>query len=338
MRVLVTGGAGYIGSTLTRMLLERGYDVIVLDRLFFGIEPLREVLDEIKLVKDDIRWFDPNVLEGVDAVIDLAALSNDPAGELDPRKTYDINYKGRVRVAALAKRAGVRRYVYASTCSVYGSQEGLLDEGSPTRPLTAYAKANLMAEQEILNMHDRGFVAVSLRQATVYGYSYRMRFDLAVNGMVRALFSQGKIKVMRDGSQWRPFVHVRDTCEAFIKALEAEAELVNGEVFNVGSDDQNVQIFQLARMVAEACGRPFIYEWYGDPDRRSYRVSFRKAREVLGFKARFTIADGAREVWRALEGGLVDPDDPKTITVKWYKELLENPSAHPDVLLHGRVL
>ena len=280
MKVLVTGGAGYIGSTLVRLLLERGYDVIVLDRLFFGIEPLNDVKDQIKIIKDDIRWFDPNILEGVDAVLDLAALPNDPTCELEPEKAMDINYRGRVRVANLAKKKGVKRYVLASTCSVYGFQPGLLSEESPVNPLTVYAKASYMAEKDTLQLADDKFTVTALRQATVYGLSYRMRFDLAVNGMVRALFKTGKIRIMRDGTQWRPFVHVKDTSTAFITVIEADPELVNGQVFNVGSDEQNIQIFNLAKTVAEACGQEFNYEWYGSPDKRSYKVTFKKIKRT----------------------------------------------------------
>jgi len=326
MKVLVTGGAGYIGSTLVRLLLERGYDVTVLDRLFFGIEPLNDVKDQIKIIKDDIRWFDPSILEGVDAVLDLAALPNDPTCELEPEKAIDINYRGRVRVANLAKKKGVERYVLASTCSVYGFQPGLLSEESPVNPLTVYAKASYMAEKDTLQLADDKFTVTALRQATVYGLSYRMRFDLAVNGMVRALFKTGKIRIMRDGTQWRPFVHVKDTSTAFITVIEADPELVNGQVFNVGSDEQNIQIFNLAKTVAEACGQEFNYEWYGSPDKRSYRVTFRKIRDILRFTPYYTIVDGAREVWNALENGIVDPDDPRTITVKWYKHLIESDS------------
>jgi len=337
VRVLVTGGAGYIGSVLVRLLLDMGCDVVVLDRLFFGSSSLSGIEDRVKIVKDDIRWFDSSVLDDVDVVFDLAALSNDPSGELDPSATYEINYRGRVRVAALSRKRGVSRYVYASTCSVYGFQDGLITESSPVNPLTAYARANYMAEQEILGMSAKGFVCVALRQATVYGYSPRMRFDLAVNGMVRSLFLDGKIKVMRDGSQWRPFVHVRDTSRAFILAMEADASLVNGEVFNVGSDEQNVQIIELAKVVAEACGVELEVEWYGDPDNRSYRVSFDKIKRILNFRPEWDIKRGAVEVWRSLEGGLVDPNDPRTITVKWYRTLLDNPDMYRELLINGRI-
>ncbi|MCJ7613469.1 SDR family oxidoreductase, partial [Candidatus Bathyarchaeota archaeon] len=217
MNVLVTGGAGYIGSVMSRILLEKGYNVTIIDRLFFGTDSMKDITDQITLIKDDVRFFDPELLKGIDAVFDLASLSNDPCGELDPEKTLEINYKGRIRVANLAKKHGVKKYVFASTCSVYGFQEGIITEESSLNPLTTYAKASMMAEKEILPLADKDFSATILRQATVYGFSYRMRFDLAINGMVLGYYRNGKIPIMRDGKQWRPFVNVNDTSNAFIK-------------------------------------------------------------------------------------------------------------------------
>lgn len=323
MRVLVTGAGGYIGSVLVPILLETGHEVLAVDRFLFGREVLPPEADGLTVVQEDVRRLRPELLQGVDAVVDLAALSNDPSSELDPEKTWEVNHRARVRLARMAKDAGVRRYILPSSCSVYGFQDGLLDESSPVNPLTTYAKANLQAERDVLPLADAGFCVTVIRQATVYGYSPRMRFDLAINGMVRGFFKNGRIPILRDGTQWRPFVHVRDTCRAMLLVLDAPAERVNGEVFNVGSDDQNVQIMPLARRVAEAMGVPFEYEWYGVPDHRSYRVSFRKIAERLGYRTTQTMEDGAREVYRALREGRVDPDDPRTITVGWYKHLIE---------------
>jgi len=338
MRVLVTGGAGYIGSILTRTLLEKGYDVTILDRMFFGTDSTKEIADRITLVKDDIRSFTSSVLTGVDAIFDLASLSNDPSGELDPRKTLGINYEGRVRVAKLAKKHGVKRYVLASTCSVYGFQEGTLTEESQTNPLTTYSNANLLAEKEILPLADKSFTATVLRQATVYGFSPRMRFDLAINGMVLGFFKNGKIPIMRDGKQWRPFVHVKDTSGAFIKVIESDPELVKGQIFNVSNEEQNVQIFDLAKLVADAIDLPFNYEWYGSPDTRSYRVSFDKIKNKLRYVPKYTPSDGAREVYAALKEGQLDPDDIRTITVKWYKHLLEMRTLLKDLEINGALL
>ena len=322
MKVLVTGAGGYIGSVLVPMLLEVGHEVVAVDRFLFGREVLPQEAHGLTVVQEDVRRIRTTILEGVDAVVDLAALSNDPAGELDPEKTWEINHRARVRLARMAKERGVRRYLLPSSCSVYGFQDGVLDESSPPNPLTTYAKANLQAEREVLPLADAHFVVVVIRQATVYGYSPRMRFDLAINGMVRGFFRNGKIPILRDGTQWRPFVHVRDTCRAILMLLDAPGDRVNAEVFNVGADDQNVQIMALAQRVANALGVPFSYEWYGLPDHRSYRVSFRKISERLGYRTVHTIEEGAREVYQALREGQVDADDPRTITVSWYKHLL----------------
>jgi len=338
MKVLVTGGAGYIGSVLSGILLEKGYNVICLDRLFFGTDPIRDIMDKINLIKDDIRWFKPEILKGTDTVLDLASLSNDPSGELDPQKTLEINYKGRVRVAKLSKKYGATRYVLASTCSVYGFQEDILTEESKLNPLTTYAKANVLAEKEILPLADKSFIVTALRQATVYGLSPRMRFDLAINGMVLGFFKNGKIPIMRDGKQWRPFLHVKDASNAFIRVLEADPEFVSGQVFNVGSNEQNVQIFDLAKLVAESINLPFNYEWYGSPDTRSYRVSFKKFKETLNFKLRYTPKEGAKEVFDALREGKLNADDPRTITVKWYKHLLEMHTLLKDIEMKGAIL
>ncbi len=340
MQVLVTGGAGYIGSVLIHLLLERGYKVRCLDRFFFGEETLSDLISNpnLELTKDDIRWFNPEILNGVDAVADLASLSNDPSGELDPSKTLDINYLGRVRVAKLSKEYGVKRYILASSCSVYGFQEdSVLDEKSPTNPLTTYAKSNLMAEKDVLTLSDSDFCVTILRQATVYGLSRRMRFDLAINGMVLGLFKNGEIPVMRDGNQWRPFVHVKDTSKAFATVVESPKEKVNGEIFNVGSNDQNYQIFPLAEIVGEALPVSLKIEWYGSPDKRSYRVNFDKIKRVLGFRPNYTPREGALEVYNALERGEVT-DSKKTKTVDWYKHLLDIYSTVKNVTLKDTIL
>ena len=337
-RVLVTGGAGYIGSVLSAMLLDQGYKVSVLDRFFFG--PTLKHLEgrgDLRLIKGDIRTFPPELLEGVDAVIDLAALSNDPAGELEPEKTISINYRGRARVASLAKEKGVKRYILASSCSIYGFQDGVVDETSSVNPLTTYAEANYQAEQSVVPQGSENFIVTGVRQATVYGPSTRMRFDLAINGMTLGLFKTGKIPILRNGTQWRPMVHVQDTCRAFLRILECEAQLVNGEIFNVGSDDQNFQILPLAQRLAKGTDRPFEFEWYGEPDHRSYQVSFRKIHDRLGYSTQFTPEDAAHDIYTSLENGSL-VDDPTTRTVDWYQQLLSWHRVLQDIVLDDTVL
>lgn len=339
MRFLITGGAGYIGVPLIELLLSKGHQVRCLDRLYFGEESLQMLLrnQDLEVIRDDIRWFDPIILKGIEIVIDLASLSNDPSGELDPAKTYDINYLGRVRVAKLSKEYGVRRYILASTCSVYGFQETVITEESNVNPLTTYAKCAAMAEKDVIPLANSDFTVVIPRFATVYGYAPRMRFDLAINGMVLKLYQTGKISVMRDGTQWRPFIHVRDVEKAYLLLAEAEVERVNGKLFNVGSEEQNYQLFPLAKLIGESSGKPYEIEWYGEQDKRSYRVGFDRIRKDLGFKPDFTPQQGVKEIYEALEKGLVR-DMAKTKTVEWYKHLLDSERLLKRIMLRDTVL
>lgn len=339
MQVLVTGGAGYIGSVLVKELLVDGHKVKCLDRFFFGKESLEEALSNpnLELIKDDIRWFDPRVLKNVDVVMDLAALSNDPAGDLDPSKTFDINYLGRIRVARLSKEYGVKRYILASSCSIYGFQDGIIDETSPINPLTTYAKANRKAEQDVLPLADSNFTVTALRFATVYGYSGRMRFDLAINAMVLGLYKNPKIPVMRDGKQWRPFVHIKDVATAYKRVMIQSPDKINGQIFNVGSDEQNYQIHPLAELVGQSLGIPYEIEWYGSSDHRSYRVSFKKFREAVDFKPAYTPKEGAKEIFEALKSGKL-VESPKTKTVEWYKHLLASYELVSDVAVKNTIL
>ena len=339
MKVVVTGGGGYIGTSLVPMLLESGHEVTVIDRFFFGTATLHTAGNDrsLHLVRDDTRWFDGKLLVGQDAVIDMAALSNDPAGELDPWKTYDINYLGRARVARLAREAGVPRYVLTSSCSVYGFRDGLLDETTSPNPLTAYARANVLAEGDTLPLASERFCPMAVRFATLYGLSGRMRFDLAVNAMVLGARNSGKIPIMKDGTQWRPFLHVRDAARSLAGLLETDLDRIRGRLFNIGSDDQNFQIAQLAQLVAENMSKTPTLEWYGDPDRRSYRVSFRRAREELGFTPRWTPADAAREIESALAAGSLVPSL-QNKTVEWYRHLLDGGADGQAVALRGVIL
>jgi len=338
MRFLVTGGAGYIGVPLIEQLLEKGNKVICMDRFFFGKEPLSKLEGEpeLKLIQDDIRWFDPDILRGVDVVIDLAALSNDPSGELNPAKTYDINYLGRLRVAKLSKEYGVQRYFLASTCSVYGFNDEVLTEESPTNPLTTYAKSAVKAEEDILPLGDSEFTVITPRFATVYGLAPRMRFDLAINAMVLRLHMTGKISVMRDGTQWRPFIHVRDVAKAYLLLSEADSEKVNRQIINVGSNEQNIQIHPLAKLLGDNIGRPYELNWYGDPDKRSYRINFDKLAN-LGYKSDHTPGDAAKEICDAIEKEEV-PDGIQTRTVEWYKHLLSLENLLKKIMLKDTVL
>lgn len=335
--VVITGGGGYIGSVLSPLVAEAGYQVRVLDRFFFG-DTLPES-PRIEKIRVDSRAIEPGMLEGAYAVLDLAAISNDPAGELDPVKTLDINYRARRRLQEMAADAGVDRYVLASSCSVYGFQDGVMDEDSPTNPLTTYAEANLRAEESALELHRRGaeMAVVLFRQATMYGLSQRMRFDIAVNGMTLGMWQNGSIPLLRDGTQWRPMIHIRDTSKAFLSALTADKAVIAGQRFNVGSNEQNYQILRLGELVATGVGKEFRHTWYGDPDHRSYQVNFDKIKDVLGFTPDWTPDRGAAEIAAALEAGTVTPDI-RTKTLAWYSELIEWAERIREIAPDGTIL
>lgn len=335
--VLVTGGGGYIGTCLVPKLLALGHHVRVIDRLFFGDDLLPDH-PHLEVVREDARFLQPTHLAGIDAVIDLVAISNDPSGELFQQATRDINHLSRVRTARLARAAGVARYVLPSSCSIYGFlPDGVIaDETTPPNPLTTYARANLAAERDVLALAGGGFCVVVLRQATVFGASPRMRFDLAINGMTYGAWKTGRLPLMRDGTQSRPMLHVADAANAMIFMLRAPEDAINGEIFNVGTAENNYRIADLGRIVAATAPRPVEIEWYGDPDHRSYAVSFARI-ETLGYRATRRAEDGVREVWAALDAGTLERT-PQTITLDWYRQLDTWERRVRALTLHGGMI
>lgn len=320
---LITGGGGYLGSTLVPMLLEQGHQVKVLDRFFWSKEVLPSHPNLI-LIEADSRNYPKSHLEGVNVVIDLAALSNDPIAELSPQTTYDVNYHARVRTATLAKAAGVKKYILASSCSVYGFQEGLLNEQSPTQPITTYAKASELAEKNVLPLADNHFCVTALRQGTLYGLSPRMRFDLVINTMTLSLFKDNHI-IVHGGSQWRPILHVKDSARAFLFIASKESSFINRQIFNVGSTNQNYQIQDMAKLVlshTKDASNVMIKSPQGDF--RSYQVNFEKIAN-LGYQTLENPKDSAKEIYKALKESYV-VDTLQTKTIEWYKHLLsKNP-------------
>lgn len=314
MNILVTGTEGYIGARLAPRLIARGHEVVGLDTGFYRDGTL--YLDPIGLpqlprtIFKDLRTVGPQDFEGFDAVVHLAELSNDPLGQNRPEITFSINHQGSVRVAQAARQAGVKRFVYASSCSVYGvGTADFVDETSPVNPQTAYAQCKTLVERDLMPMADRNFSVVFLRNATAYGPSPRMRFDIVLNDLCALAWTGRRISMTSDGSPWRPIVHIEDICEAICCALEAPTEAINGEAFNVGATQENYRIRELAEIVAAAF--PGCELSVGPPggDNRSYRVSFDKiATRLPEFKARWTAKMGAEELRSLFERIEMSPD------------------------------
>jgi len=322
---MVTGAGGYIGTQLVRDLVKAGHEVTAVDRFFFGKEPLSEFVGnkQVTIKQKDIRDLDQNDFKGHDAVCDLACLSNDPAGEIDPQLTYQINRDGRIHVAKTAKQAGVPKYIISSSCSVYGKgEEPQLSETSKTNPISVYAKSTLEAEQQNLSIADENFSVTALRNV--------------VNLMTLTAFQKSRIIVMGGGLQWRPLVHLSDVSRAFSTIISSNLEKVNQEIFNIGLD--NFQIKNLAYLVREELPFPVEIDLApDDADKRDYNVVFKKAHEQLGFKAEVGVIQGVKEIYLALKSGKVDVG-PKTSTVQWYRNILDAKKLLDSVLLDGRVI
>jgi nucleoside-diphosphate-sugar epimerase len=300
MRVLLTGSDGYLGSLLAPALMRARHEVIGLDTGYYKERSLyRSGEVSPQTVVEDIRLLDKSQLEGFDAVVHMAELSNDPAGELAPDITYEINHKGSVRLAELARKAGVSRFVYMSSCSVYGISEGeVVTEESPVNPQTAYGRCKVLVEADIRAMADGSFAPTYLRNATAYGASPRMRFDIVLNNLAGLAWTTKEIRMTSDGSPWRPIVHGLDICQAIIAVLEAPRDAVANEAFNVGTTQHNYRISEIARIVAEVFTGCTVS--FGPPsaDNRSYRVSFEKIKEHLpNFECRWDARRGAEQLF-----------------------------------------
>jgi nucleoside-diphosphate-sugar epimerase len=297
MKVLVTGTDGYLGCLLAPELVRDGHEVLGVDTGYYKHGWLYNGLDctPFTLAKD-IRNLTVEDLQGVDAIVHMAELSNDPLGQLSPTITYEINHQGSVHLATLAKRVGIQRFVYMSSCSVYGVADGEVDETSPVNPQTAYAECKTLVERDLSRMADENFSPTFMRNATAFGASPRMRFDIVLNNLAGLSWTTGKIAMVSDGTPWRPLVHALDIGQAIRRVLVAPRDLVHNEVFNVGSSDQNYRVREIAEIVGDIFGGEVTFGESGG-DNRSYRVSFEKINNKLpGFECGWDALSGAKQL------------------------------------------
>jgi nucleoside-diphosphate-sugar epimerase len=330
MRVLVTGHNGYIGSVLVPMLVRAGHEVTGLDNYLYGDCTFGDDVLDPPSLRVDIRDVEAADLEGFDAVMHLAAVSNDPVGDLNPETTYEINHRAAVRVATLAKQAHVPRFVFSSSCSLYGAAgDALLDEQAAFNPVTPYGESKVLAEQDMMALADDDFTPIFLRNATAYGVSPRLRGDLVVNNLVGFAYTTGAVLIKSDGTPWRPLVHIADISRAFLAVLTAPKELVHNEAFNVGATAENYRISEVAAIVEEVVpGSEVTYAEGGGPDTRCYRVSCDKIRSVIPeFEPEWTVRRGVEELFEAYQRHGLTIDDfetPRFLRIQHVKKLLDD--------------
>ncbi|MQA90560.1 MAG: NAD-dependent epimerase/dehydratase family protein [Gemmatimonas sp.] len=329
MRVLVTGHSGYIGSVMVETLRRAGHEVAGLDTFFFRDCTFGSTPREIPSVRADIRDVDARHLAGFDAVIHLAALCNDPLGSMNPGLTYEINHRASVRLAELAKAAGVTRYLFASSCSLYGvAGDDMLQEDADFSPITPYGESKVLVERDVARLADDDFTPTFMRNATAFGVSPRLRLDVVINNLVAVAHATGEVLIQSDGTPWRPLVHAEDFSRAFLAALEAPRELVHNEAFNVGRTSENYRVSELAEMVGEVVpGSRIRYAEEGSPDPRSYRVDCSKLESTLpGYDPQWTVRKGIEQLYAAFrEFGMSEEDfnGPDYFRIRHIKRLQE---------------
>jgi nucleoside-diphosphate-sugar epimerase len=312
MRLLVTGHHGYIGAVMTPMLQEAGFEVVGLDTDLYTESLFGDAPPNVPSIRKDIRDIEAGDLEGFDAVLHLAALSNDPLGNLNPDLTYDINHRAAVRLAEAARAAGVGRYLFASSCSTYGAAgEAILTEEAEFNPVTPYGESKVLVERDVSKLATDDFSPTFLRNATAYGVSPYIRFDLVLNNLVAWAKTTGQVYIKSDGTPWRPIVHIEDITRAFIAVLRAPREVVHNQAFNVGQNSENYQVRDLAEIVREVVPNCVVeYAPGGEPDKRSYRVNFDKINRVLpDFQPQWTARKGAEQLYEVYQQLNLQPED-----------------------------
>ncbi len=303
--ILVTGDRGYIGSVLVEKLLSEGFEVIGLDSGFFANSVVFRVSEpKYKTITKDIREVNLSDLAGIDTIIHLSALSNDPMGEIDPKLTEEINYRASVRLAKLAKKAGVKRFLFSSSCSIYGiAKNSIVNENSKVNPLTAYAKSKIDTEQELLKLADSDFCVGVMRNSTVYGFSPKFRNDLVVNNLVTTALALGEIRIMSDGTPWRPLIDIRDLSRIFIEFLTSDSRKINGKIINVGFNENNFQVKDIVSIVQKNIPNcKVVYTGEHGRDTRSYRVSFDRFKSLFPqVKREWTLEKSVKDMVKNLK-------------------------------------